>query len=152
MPDLIDFGSATARWNLPLLFASQAQKEFLVNEALARIDALSHPVVLGEASSPPGSPAEGDGWLVTSPATGAWAGAEGTIAVRQIGQWVFLTPADGMRVFDTSSQQFALFSGTWQKAEEPEEPSGGLVVDSEARAAIGALILALRAAGIFPSA
>jgi hypothetical protein len=56
-----------------------------------------------------------------------------------------------MRIFDRPTRQFFVFSGTWQKPASVEEPSGGMNVDSEARAAIGALISALKAAGVFPS-
>jgi hypothetical protein len=69
----------------------------------------------------------------------------------QAGQWLFTSPIDGLHIFSRSTQQFFVFSGTWQKPTLVEEPSGGMNVDSEARAAIGALISALRAAGVFPS-
>jgi hypothetical protein len=151
MPDPIAFESATARLRLPLLFAAQAQKEVFHNEALARIDGLLHPSVLGEAEHPPETNKDGDSWLVGPTASGAWSGQQGRLAMRQSGQWLFADPVEGMRIFDRSARQFIMFSDTWQKPENPEEPSGGMNVDSEARAAIGALISALRAAGVFPS-
>lgn len=151
MTDTIAFDSATARLRLPLLFAAQAQKEVFHNEALARIDGLLHAAVLGEAEEPPQTSEDGDCWLVSAAAGEAWAGQEGCLAMRQVGQWLFAAPTDGMRVFDQSTRQFFVFSGTWQKPTLVEEPSGGMNVDSEARAAIGALISALRAAGVFPS-
>jgi hypothetical protein len=152
MPDTLSFDSQTARMALPLLFAGQAQKEVFHNEALARIDGLLHACVRGEKSEPPADAADGECWLVGSEASGAWTGQESSLAMRQAGQWLFAAPAAGMRVFDASMQQFAVFSAAWQKPAAVEEPRGGLYVDSEARAAIGALISALRAAGIFPSA
>jgi hypothetical protein len=98
------------------------------------------------------TPTDGECWIVAAPAEGDWAGREDRLALRQQGQWLFVDPRPGMLVYDASLGQFRWFSGTWQKAEQVEEPSGGLIVDSEARAAIGALISALRAAGICPSA
>lgn len=152
MPDAITFDSATPRLALPLLFAAQAQKEIFHNEALARIDALMHPVVQGEEAEPPNAPENGACWLVAPAAQGAWAGRAGMLAMWQFGQWLFAAPFPGMRIFDASMQQFAIFSNSWRKADPVEEPSGGVNVDSQARAAIEALISALRAAGIFPSA
>lgn len=151
MTDTIAFDSSTARLRLPLLFAAQAQKEVFHNEALARIDGLLHAAVLGEAEQPPQTCEDGDCWLVSPEPSEAWSGQGGRLAMRQSGQWLFASPTHGMRVFDRSTQQFFVFSGTWQKPTLVEEPSGGMNVDSEARAAIGALISALRAAGVFPS-
>lgn len=151
MPDPIAFDSATARLGLPLLFAAQAQKEVFHNEALARIDGLLHAAVLGVTSQPPEHSADGDCWLVAAHSEGAWAGHSGLLAMRQAAQWLFARPVEGMRIFDRAARQFLVFSDTWQKATLVEEPSGGMNVDSEARAAIGALISALRAAGVFPS-
>jgi hypothetical protein len=151
MTDTIAFDSATARLRLPLLFAAQAQKEVFHNEALARIDGLLHAAVLGEAEQPPQASQDGDCWLVAPEPSDVWAGQQGHLAMRQAGQWLFAVPPEGMRIFDRSTGQYLVFSGTWQKPTSVEEPSGGMNVDSEARAAIGALISALKAAGVFPS-
>ncbi|MBB4860041.1 hypothetical protein HNO88_003379 [Novosphingobium chloroacetimidivorans] len=152
MPDALDFTATTARHGLPLLFAAQAQKEVFHNEALARIDALMHAAIEGESTEPPTIAPDGQSWLVAPAATGEWAGHDHAIAMRQAGQWLFAAPVPGMRVYDQTSGQFALFSDGWQKAAAIPEPSGGLMVDSEARAAIGALLLALRASGLLPPA
>ena len=44
---------------------------------------------------PPGSPAEGDRHLITSPATGDWVGHEGEIAEWKSSSWTFAVPQDG---------------------------------------------------------
>lgn len=146
----ISFTSATARHGLPFLFAGQAQKEFFVNEAHARIDALLHPVIESVAENPPGSPAEGDCWLVGNAPTGAWAGHEGELAFHVQGSWLFAAPHDGMRLFDRSRGQTMYYRGGWNAASKPAAPAGGVTVDAEARAAITRLIEALSAAGILP--
>ncbi len=151
MSNPLVFDAATARLNLPLLYAAQAHKEVFHNEALARIDGLLHAAVLGEAPQPPEMSAEGDCWLVSPAPMGEWSGQAACLAMRQSGQWLFAAPVEGMRIYDRATRQFAVFSDTWEKATKVEEPTGGMNVDSEARAAIGALISALRAAGVFPS-
>lgn len=114
-------------------------------------DTLLHAACEGEAGVPPPAPAEGEAWLVASGATGEWAGEDGKLASRQSGNWLFAAPADGMRLFDRSAGQTILYRGGWQRPAAPVPASGGSVVDAEARAAIGDLIAALTAAGIFPS-
>ena len=62
----------TARFALPVLKAGQAQKEVTHNEALARVDALLHPVVESMALAvPPPAPEPGRGWLVAAAPSGA---------------------------------------------------------------------------------
>jgi hypothetical protein len=152
MSDPIAFDTVTPRMSLPLLFAAQAQKELFHNEALARIDALLHPTVQDEANEAPVSAQDGESWLVGAAPSGAWAEHAGALATYRNGGWIFTDACAGMRVFNLATGQSALFVDTWQKAAELQEPSGGLYVDSQARAAIGALISALRAAGIYPPA
>lgn len=152
MTDPINFPSVTPRYALPLLFSGQAQKEFYVNEAHALADALLHAACEGEATDPPASPANGETWLVASGATGDWSGEDGKLASRQAGTWLFATPRDGMRLFDNSTGQTMLFRGAWQRPSAPAAPSGGAVVDAEARAIIADLVTSLIDAGIFPSA
>ena len=151
MSDPITFESATPRFALPLLYPGQAQKEVFVNEALAVADAMLHCTVAGESAAPPAAPADGENWLVAAGATGAWAGRDQSLACCQAGNWLFVPPRDGMRIFDLAAGQELLFYGYWRKASLLSEPLGGSVVDGEARAAITQLISALQALGVLPA-
>jgi hypothetical protein len=130
--------------------AGQAQKEIFVNEAHALADALLHCAIEGEAASPPPSPADGTSWRVGASATGAWAGREGMIACRQGGNWLFVAPRDGLRVTNRATGQDERYLGIWRRPDAPLEPSGGSVVDAQARDAILGLVEALREAGVLP--
>lgn len=129
--------------------AGQAQKEFFVNEAFARTDALLHCAIEGTASDPPAAPQDGQAWLVGSAPTGGWAGHEGEIACRQFGNWLFAAPRDGMAVLDRASGQIRRYAAGWKAPVAPEEPVGGTTIDSQARAAIAQLIGKMREAGLF---
>lgn len=152
MSDPFTFTSTTARLGLPNLFTAQAQKEMTVNEAFARIDALLHAVVEGIANDPPGSPADGECWIIGSQPTGEWASAAGKIACRQAGNWLFVTPTNGMVVFDKSAAQSSRYDNGWIKAGAVTSPSGGVTIDEQARSAIDQIVAALQAAGILPGA
>lgn len=140
MSEPIEFETVTPRHALPMLAAGQAQKEFFVNEAFARIDALLHPVIEGQASDPPAAPQPGQNWLVTGSGTGDWTGRDGSLANWDGFQWTYLAPAAGMLVYDGATGERLCFRQTWKRAERPTAPAGGAVVDTEARAAIGALL------------
>lgn len=142
------FMSRTARFDLPLLFAGQAQKEFTVNEALSRVASLLHPVVIGEQDAPPPSPAEGEAWLVGNAPTGKWAGYTAAIACWSAGEWLFIHPQMGLRCFDTETGSTLFYDGEWQRPELPATPLGGATQDAEARTAIALLIRTMEQAGI----
>ena len=151
MSDPINFDSTTPRFALPLLFAGQAQKEVFVNEALSLADALMHCAVQDEVAAPPATPAEGHCWLVANAPTGGWAGQANKIACRQAGQWLFVAPRDGMRIMNlTTGQDMRRLGGTWMAPTALPAPSGGAIIDSEARVAIVNLLQSLQDAGIFP--
>jgi hypothetical protein len=134
---------------LPLLFAGQAQKEPFINHALSAIDALLTGVIDDSLASPPGSPPEGARYRVLENASGEWQGHEDKIAMFIGGAWEFVAPHDGLSIFDVSARTSLYFAGSWVSAAEPSAPSGGSVIDSEARAALVALIEALKTTGIF---
>ncbi|MBX7458900.1 DUF2793 domain-containing protein [Qipengyuania sp. 1NDH17] len=148
MSDPASFTDTSARHGLPYLFAGQAQKEFTVNEALARIDALLHPVVTGRLTSEPAAPAAGDCYIVLAPATDEFAGHEDRMASWDGQQWTFLDPAEGMMVRDASTGTQLVYTAGWLEAPSFADPAGGTTVDVEARDAITALADALRNFGI----
>ncbi|MGB3166242.1 MAG: DUF2793 domain-containing protein [Alteraurantiacibacter sp.] len=152
MTDPLTFAATTPRHRLPNLFVAQAQKEFAVNEALARVDALLHPAVEGEADAQPASPTDGESWIVGSAPTGDWEGHAEAIASRHAGNWVFVGSEDGMVVFDKSAGTFARYHGGWTRPAAVDAPSGGTNEDVEARAAIVDLIARLVEARILPAA
>jgi hypothetical protein len=158
---------ATARLALPFIAPGQAQKEMFHNEALARIDALLHPVAqtLGD-NVPPDAPSAGQCWVVGTAPTGAWAGQPGALVAWTEGGWRFVAPVPGMTVWLAGA--YARFDGTaWRVGElvgdrlllagaqvvgarQPAiaTPSGGVTVDAESRSAVGAILVALRAHGL----
>ena len=148
MSDPIIFTSSSPRFGLPLLFAGQAQKEVFVNEAHALTDALLHPAIEGEADTPPAARDEGQTWLVGDTPSGAWSNHPGELASFQAGGWIFTVPRDGLRVLDLSTGQDIRFRGGWLRPATPAVPTGGTTVDTQARAAIAALVSALIAGGL----
>lgn len=149
MTDPISFTSTSPRFALPLLFAGQSQKEITVNEAMLAADILLHPAIEAVISSPPATPSFGQCWLVGSSPTGAFAGHADQIAGWNEGGWQFIAPRNGLRVFDISTGADRLYlGGSWRNTAAPAAPSGGSVVDSEARTAIAAILAALNNAGL----
>lgn len=90
----------TNQFGLPLLQASQAQKHITVNEAIARLDAVSQlrlesVVVI----APPTSAVDGQAYLVPPDATGTWVGHDDKIAIYCNGGWTFLEVKIGWKAW-----------------------------------------------------
>ncbi|KTE28747.1 MULTISPECIES: DUF2793 domain-containing protein [unclassified Sphingopyxis] len=141
---------STPRLALPLLAMAQAQKEVTHNEALALLDLLVQPAIEdGPQADPPVAPVAGQGWIVGAAATGAWADEDGAVALWTAGGWRFVTARPGMRVVRLSDGAWLRFDGAdWVEPDAIASPAGGATVDSEARASIDALILALVGHGL----
>jgi hypothetical protein len=148
MSEPIVFPVTTPAMGLPLLVAGQAQKEFFVNQALGLLDALNARAVSASRPTPPSASTEGESYRVTATATGAWTGREDRIAVLIGGDWHFIDPVEGMFLFDRDADRMMMFRSQWQVATAPAMPTGGAVVDAEARAALAGLIHALALIGI----
>jgi hypothetical protein len=111
----------TANLSLPLLMPFQGLKHITHNEALARLDAVVQLAVLDrDIATPPGSPAEGDRYLVAAGATGAWSGWEDSIAVYADGAWAELVPGAGWIVFVADENVLLVRGGAaWDEMLEP---------------------------------
>ncbi|MBO9712970.1 DUF2793 domain-containing protein [Sphingomonas sp.] len=161
-------GSSTDRLALPLLEPGQAQKEMFHNEALVRLDAAVQAcAVAGGLDAPPADPAAGQCWIVGASPSGAWSGHAGALACWTLSGWRFVAAAEGMRAWIADPAGFALHSGgEWRFGEAhgrlivegvqvvgPQaaaigNPSGGSVVDAEARSTIAQILAAMREHGL----
>lgn len=144
----------TSRHALPLLAVSQAQKEITHNEALFRIDALLHSVVIDELSTPPVvvNADAGKCWLVAPSATGDWLGRGGQIALWAGGSWRFQQPSEGMRVRQLSIGADRSWSaGSWRSAPTISDPANGATIDVEARQSLVTLLQYFRSIGLIAS-
>ncbi len=130
------------------------------------------PAVEGPPSAePPLSPAGGACYIVGENAVGAWAGKQNSLAAYTSGGWRFIAPRDGLTAFVRGTGEWITYvNGGWISGEVRgsalvlggeqvvgsrgaaiASPTGGSVVDSEARAAIGQVLNALRLHGLIES-
>jgi hypothetical protein len=147
--------AVTQRHSLPNLYVGQSQKELTHNEALARIDALLHPVVEAKLAVPPaGLTDSSDGlcWLIGTAATGQWAGHSGQVARWSGGSWRYIMPVAGMTLWLASGNKRLFYiAGSWLEPNAINTPSGGAVIDAEARVAIIAILDHLRQVSNIPA-
>lgn len=97
------------------LAAAQSQPEVIVNAALRTLEAAMQISALGYQNSPPGSPAEGDRYLVGDTPTGAWTGHAQEVAYYS-GGWQFLQPLPGWRAYVVGDSEYVYdesSSGYW---------------------------------------
>ena len=119
-------------------------------------------------AAPPSSPAVGACYIVADSPTDAWAGQAGKLAAFSAGGWRFIAPPEGLAVHVRSTAVEARFrQGTWELGQVRGDavliggqqvvgsrkaaianPSGGAILDAEARSTIGAILTALRQHGL----
>ena len=160
---------SSPRFALPFILPGQAQKELFHNEALVRIDAALHAAVEeGPRASPPPAPLEGQCWIVAQGGSGLWSGEDGKLACWTEGGWRLVAPPPGTSVWNKANRVPLLWDGNgWSAGElrcsavfvagqqvlgerQPAvpSPSGGTIIDAEARAALNAVIAALMSHGL----
>ena len=88
--------------------------------------------------------------MVGDAATAEWEGHDGEIAVYIAGGWNFISPVEGMSLFDKATGQNIYYSGGWAAAGNLDQPNGGAVIDQEARDSIRQILDILRAANLIP--
>ena len=159
----------TQRLGLALLQSGQASKEIIVNESLVALDLLvGGSVEEPPRNTPPASPSNGQSYIAGTSPSGAWAGKAGHVAGYTAGGWRLIPPADGLTLLVKSTGTYATFrGGAWDVGEVRAatvkiggqqvvggrggaiaDPAGGGTVDTEGRAAIAAILGALRTHGL----
>jgi hypothetical protein len=162
----------SARLALDYIAPGQAQKELSHNEALARLDFLVQPAVLAVGiDTPVDAPEPGQCWIVGAAPTAAWAAWPGALACWTSGGWRFAAPFEGMAVWSIADRQIVRYSGSaWtagllcgqaliidgqtvvrSQQAAIADPAGGTTIDTEARSAVAAILVALRGHGLVSS-
>jgi hypothetical protein len=84
----------------------------------SELDDADPQTVISVALTPPGSPQNGDAYIVDAGATGDFAGHDGTIATYFDGAWTFTSQDDDTRVYNEADGKFYDVSGgTWTDAQ-----------------------------------
>lgn len=65
-----------------------------------------------DLTAPPGSPADGDCYIVDASATGDWSGHDGEIAFYMSTAWEFITPLEGDGVYIADEDVAAVYNGS----------------------------------------
>lgn len=96
---------------MPYIDGAQSQKHVTHNTALQMLDAVVNVTVLAIQTTPPGSPADGDRYIVATGGTGAWLGKDTNIAAYQSGAWNFYPPKVGWEAYVIGNRQMYSFDG-----------------------------------------
>lgn len=103
----------TTNLGLPLMSAAQSQKHITHNDALLRLDAIVQLSAISAAlTAPPGSPTEGDTYIIGSGATGAWAGKDLNVTYYSSGAWVFVVPREGWLSWNKATDTLLVWNGS----------------------------------------
>lgn len=99
---------------LPYLAAGQAQKHVTVNEALKKLDGLVQlAAVSATTSAQPGSPADGQAYILPAGKTGAQWGAMTDLAIAYYvdGAWMEIVPREGFTAYVKDTDEVLIYSG-----------------------------------------
>jgi hypothetical protein len=162
--------STSPDFGIPFLAAQQLQPEITHNEAILLLQLMQSGVISSGTNTPPGSPADGDSYIVGTSPTGAWGGRANALAIFYSGSWRFVPDRnsngtvisigarqEGLMVWNKALNALMVWSGsswgTKYLLSGPQDiaisdPTGGGTVDAEARSAIVSILAALRNTGI----
>lgn len=107
----------TTHLGLPGVSAGIAGWDTTINTGLIMLDGLVGMSVLDrDLATPPGSPADGDRYIVAASATGAWSGWENSVAMFVTTGWLRLQPQTGWRAWAADENLMLTYDGTaWRE-------------------------------------
>lgn len=99
---------------MPLMAGAQSQKYITFNEAMQYLDVLTQGRALDkDLTAPPGSPADGDVYIIGSSPTGAWATKDWNITAWLDGVWRFFPPKNGWMMYVVDENRWYYFNSGW---------------------------------------
>lgn len=107
----------TPNTGLPLLAPGQGLKYITVNESLLALDKLVQLSVKAELNAPPEGCTEHDIYLVGSSPIDTFANHSARLAAWQNGQWIFIMPKAGWRVYNQEQDDTLIFDGSNWKSQ-----------------------------------
>lgn len=109
----------TPRLGAPELVSAQATPETTVNEQIRYLESGVGHFVLEDRdlSTPPGSPSDGQSYLVAGTGTGTWTGHDGDIAYYLNTAWIFINVIEGFTFWVKDENKFlvATSASTFQE-------------------------------------
>lgn len=104
----------TPRLAAPELTTGQALPETTVNEQIRTIEQGAGHFIFKDRdlATPPGSPADGDCYLVSTSGTGVWSGQDGKIAFYLNTAWEFITAIEGFSAWVNDEDKIIIFDGS----------------------------------------
>jgi hypothetical protein len=144
----------TERFGFPYIAADQAQKHVTHNAALDMLDATLGGIVASATTTiAPGSPVEGEAYIVPAGASGFGAAAAGDIAIWSGGAWAVSPPFFGRRTLALDTGIRYVFAGSfgWREGDTAGLLSGatlGLAIREATLTLTGASVTAT---GLLPA-
>lgn len=96
------------------LAGTQEERSVTVNEAIAKLEAVGLGPTCKDVmlDTPPGSPSEGDTYIVGAAPTGAWSGQALDIALYYNGSWRFMPARPGLIAYAENEDSYYRYSAT----------------------------------------
>ncbi len=148
----------TSRHKLPLLAVGQAQKEYTHNEALLLVDNLLNLSILSIVDRPEDIEpeaieqtieGESSAWLISDTPSDAWSQRANHIIISTANGFRYLEPVENMRIHNVQSGCLMVYKDmSWSIAPTHAGPTGGDIIDSQARDSIAAILDNLRQFGL----
>ena len=103
--------SDTPVLGLPEIAEGVASQTVLHNEALRRIEARLVRALSRTTTAPPGSPAEGDSYIIPTGSPNTWGGTADQVASYIGGAWSYYTPIEGVRLWVNDDDEEVVYDG-----------------------------------------
>jgi len=105
--------TTTPKFGIPDLADQQANAETTHNDAVRLLEAMaSRTIIDRDLTTPPGSPSDGDAYIVNATGSGDWTGHDNKVAVYITDTWKFITQQEGNSLYLQDENVEVLWNGS----------------------------------------